>query len=151
MEPEYLLEIKEEFNLNVNELDNVASPDLPPAKQQKIDLTNPCYLKPFEHGWRRELVYRSTLDKNMRKNSDVYYFTPSGKCLRSMKMVKQNLKTTGLTMDDFTFYKAPLGVNDPNKEVIRDAKKKGWSRKKGAKKKEQRPSPEISSPDWQSS
>lgn len=28
-----------------------------------------------------------------------------------------------LTIDNFTFFKEPIGLNDPEKEVIRDAKR----------------------------
>jgi hypothetical protein len=34
-----------------------------------------------------------------------------------------SVTTSKLTIDNFTFFKEPLGVNDPNKEIIRDAKK----------------------------
>lgn len=106
---------------------NAASPGTPHAKKQKlaVDLSNPCYLRPFEYGWKRELVYRATLDSNMKRNSDVYYYAPSGKKVRSMREVAENLKNTELTLDDFTFFKEPLNVNDPEKEIIRDAKMKG--------------------------
>lgn len=108
-------------------LSNTASPGTPHAKKQKlsIDLSNPIYLKPFEYGWKRELVYRATLDSNMKRNGDIYYYTPAGKKLRSMREVADNLKNKELTLEDFTFFKEPLGLNDPEKEVIRDAKMKG--------------------------
>lgn len=108
-------------------LGNVASPGLPHPKKQKLatDITNPCYLKPLELGWKRELVYRATFDNNLRRNGDVYYYTPSGKKVRSMREVAQNLQNSDLTLDDFTFFKEPVGINDPEKEIIRDAQRKG--------------------------
>lgn len=108
-------------------LGNVASPGTPHTKKQKltVDITNPCYLKPLDHGWKRELVYRATLDSSMKRNGDVYYYTPAGKKVRSMREVAENLKNKELTIDDFTFFKEPLGANDPEKEIIRDAKIKG--------------------------
>lgn len=127
-----------------------------PAKRPKVvvDLTNPCYLKPFEYGWKRELVFRATLDTNMKRTGDVYYYTPGGKKVRSMREVSENLKNKELTVDDFTFYKEPLGVNDPEKEIIRDAKIKGvvtpGSTKKQTPKvktpKEKPTSPKMSTP-----
>lgn len=117
-------------------LSNISSPGTPHSKKQKlvVDLTNPIYQKPFEHGWKRELVYRATLDSNMKRNGDVYYYTPSGKKVRSMREVAENLKNKELTLDDFTFFKEPLGLNDPEKEVIRDAKMKGGGTPGGPKK-----------------
>lgn len=100
------------------------SPSGPPSKKQKapVDLTNPNFLKPFQFGWKRELVYRATSDNTSKRNGDIYYYTPSGKKVRSMREVSENLKNKELTMDDFTFYKEPIGLDDPDKEIIRDAK-----------------------------
>lgn len=112
----------------------VSSPGTPHKKQKlAVDLTNPIYLKPFEYGWKRELVYRATLDTNMKRNGDVYYYTPGGKKVRSMREVAENLKNKELTLEDFTFFKEPLGVNDPEKEIIRDAKMKGGGTPVGKK------------------
>ncbi|KAK9728026.1 F-box-like [Popillia japonica] len=96
------------------------------SKRQKfpVDLTNPNYLKPFQFGWKRELVYRATTDSTMKRNGDIYYYTPNGKKVRSMREVSENLKNKELSLDDFTFYKEPLGLDDPEKEIIRDAKVK---------------------------
>lgn len=103
---------------------NVVTPS--PAKKLKVavDLTNPNYMKPFKFGWKRELVYRSTSDNSMKRNGDIYYYTPSGKKVRSMREVSENLKDKDLTLDDFTFFKEPLGCDDPEKEIIRYAKLK---------------------------
>lgn len=95
-------------------------------KKQKIstDLSDPKYLKPFKFGWKRELVWRATNDNNSRRNGDIYYYTPSGKKVRSMREVAENLKNKELTLDNFTFFKESLGIDDPDKEIIRDAKNK---------------------------
>lgn len=101
------------------------SPSTPAVKKSKppVDLSNPCYLKPFKYGWKRELVYRATNDINTNKrNGDIYYYTPNGRKVRSMREVSENLKNKELTLDDFTFFKEPLGIDDPEKEIIRDAK-----------------------------
>lgn len=98
----------------------------PASKKSKVnvDLTNPNYLKPFKYGWKRELVYRATSDNSTKRNGDIYYYTPSGKKVRSMREVSEHLKNKELTLDDFTFFKEPLGLDDPEKEIIRDAKYK---------------------------
>ncbi|XP_018324716.1 proteoglycan 4 isoform X2 [Agrilus planipennis] len=67
-----------------------------------VNLNNPDFLKPFQYGWKRELVYRATTDNLNKRNGDIYYYTPS----------------------------EPLGLNDPEKETIRDAKVKSGSEKK---------------------
>uniref|UniRef100_A0A1Y1KBL8 MBD domain-containing protein n=1 Tax=Photinus pyralis TaxID=7054 RepID=A0A1Y1KBL8_PHOPY len=106
------------------------SPSTPTMKKSKptVDLSNPCYLKPFKYGWKRELVYRATSDFNTNKrNGDIYYYTPNGRKVRSMREVSENLKNKELTLDDFTFFKEPLGIDDPEKEIIRDAKMKSAS------------------------
>ena len=102
------------------------SPTQPLAKKQKliVDITNPSYKKPFQLGWKRELVYRATSDSSPKRNADIYYYTPSGKKVRSMREVSENLKSKDLTLDNFTFYKEPIGLNNPEKEIIRDAKLK---------------------------
>ncbi|KAI4463566.1 methyl-cpg dna binding [Holotrichia oblita] len=110
---------------------STSSPSGHSSKRQKfpVDLTNPNYLKPFQFGWKRELVYRATTDSTMKRNGDIYYYTPNGKKVRSMREVSENLKNKELSLDDFTFYKEPLGLDDPEKEIIRDAKVKYGSTK----------------------
>lgn len=97
-----------------------------PLKKQKVstDLSDPKYLKPFKYGWKRELVWRATNDTNSKRNGDIYYYTPSGKKVRSMREVAENLKNKELSLDNFTFFKESLGIDDPEKEIIRDAKNK---------------------------
>nr|XP_022919124.1 uncharacterized protein LOC111427960 isoform X3 [Onthophagus taurus] len=102
------------------------SPLFSSSKKRKVqvDLNNPNFLKPFEFGWKRELVYRATSDSLTKKQGDIYYYTPAGKKVRSMREVSENLDEKELTLDNFTFYKEPLGLDDPDKEIIRDAKLK---------------------------
>lgn len=69
-------------------------------------------------------MYRATYDNLLKRNCDIYYFTPGGKKVRSMREVAENLKNKELTLDDFSFTKEPLGLDDPEKEIMRDAKYK---------------------------
>ena len=79
------------------------------------------HVKPFEFGWKRELVYRAGSDpKQPKRNGEVYYYTPNGKKLRSMREIQENLKEP-LQIDCFTFMKEPVGVG-PEFEIVRDAK-----------------------------
>lgn len=83
------------------------------------DMSNPAYKKPFKYGWRRELVYRANSELGPKRNGDIYYFTPDGKKVRSMREVLENLKNKELSTENFTFYKEPLGM-DPELEIIRN-------------------------------
>lgn len=98
-----------------------------PTKSSRIDITaNPNYLKPFEHGWKREVVYRANLDNNQKRTiGDIYYWAPNGKKLRSMREIAENLKNKELALEDFTFSKDSLGLDDPEREIIRDARAMG--------------------------
>lgn len=93
-------------------------------RNKTVNMCAPAYLKPFKCGWKRELVYRSTSDNPHKPMGDIYYYTPNGKKLRSMREISENIKNCDLTLENFTFFKEPLGVDDPEKEIIRDAKVK---------------------------
>ncbi|XP_049795818.1 uncharacterized protein LOC126210592 isoform X2 [Schistocerca nitens] len=93
------------------------------SKKLSIDLSNPAFRKPLDMGWKREIVFRSAGGSSTKGLADVYYFTPSGKKVRSNREMMENLEGTDLTLDNFTFTKEPLGINDPDKEVIRDARR----------------------------
>ena len=43
-------------------------------------------------GWRREVVYRATVDPGTKTLCDVYYYTPDGKKLRSGREVAEYCK-----------------------------------------------------------
>ncbi|XP_063875442.1 mucin-17-like [Scylla paramamosain] len=76
--------------------------------------------KPLMKGWIRELVQRIV---SASSNKDVYYHTPEGKKLRSSVEVDKYLETmriTGLTRENFTFYRAELGFGEPF-EIVRNA------------------------------
>ncbi|EFA01707.1 uncharacterized protein LOC664527 isoform X2 [Tribolium castaneum] len=104
----------------------------PKKSRVTVDMSDPKYRKPFLHGWKRELVYRATFDNPNKRNGDIYYYSPTGKKIRSMRELTEVLKgSKELTVDNFTFYKEPLGLDDPEKEIIRDAK--AWNKKTPAK------------------
>ncbi|XP_072947919.1 uncharacterized protein [Epargyreus clarus] len=92
------------------------------GRRSTTEMSSPALRVPLERGWRRELVYRAALDSHSRRNADIYYYTPAGKKLRSTREVSENLSGTGLTLENFSFFKEPLGIDDPEKEIIRDAK-----------------------------
>lgn len=79
------------------------------------------------------MVYRGTISTSKRNTGDVYYYTPNGKKLRSMREIAENLKNKELTLEDFTFVKESLGVDDPEKEIVRDALKSTNDGKAGKK------------------
>lgn len=96
------------------------------AKQRKpIAPVNPndeAFKVPFKFGWKRELVYRAHLGSSKDKG-EVYYITPAGKKLRTRNDIVMALHD-GLTMDNFTFIKDPVG-GSPDEEIIRSAKTYG--------------------------
>ncbi|XP_076247077.1 uncharacterized protein LOC143187029 isoform X2 [Calliopsis andreniformis] len=99
------------------------SPVTATPKQKVVDMANPAYKEPFKYGWKRELVFRGSSDSSVKRMADIYYYTPQGKKVRSFREVAEFLNTKELTIDNFTFFKEPIGVNDPEKEIIRDAKR----------------------------
>ncbi|XP_073962644.1 uncharacterized protein isoform X2 [Choristoneura fumiferana] len=92
------------------------------GRRATTEMSSPLLRVPLERGWKRELVFRAALDQHSRRNADIYYYTPQGKKLRSTREVSEHLSGTGLTLENFSFFKEPLGVDDPEKEIIRDAK-----------------------------
>ncbi|XP_018346112.1 PREDICTED: uncharacterized protein LOC108750824 [Trachymyrmex septentrionalis] len=95
----------------------------PGGRHKNVDMSNPLYKEPFKYGWKRELVYRASNDSSSKKMADIYYYTPAGKKVRSFREVAESLNSKELTIDNFTFFKEPIGLNDSEKEVIRDAKR----------------------------
>lgn len=117
------ISIKEEPLVGSTHSVNIKDNDSTSRKTKMVDLADPKYLKPFKYGWRRELVWRATYEQTKQRIGDIYYYTPQGKKVRSMREVSENLKNRELSLDNFSYFKAPLGLNDPEKEIIRDAKK----------------------------
>ncbi|KAL0811741.1 hypothetical protein ABMA28_009179 [Loxostege sticticalis] len=102
--------------------DAASSPLNRGSRRATTEMSSPLLRIPLERGWKRELVYRAALDAHSRRNADIYYYTPQGKKLRSTREVSEHLSGTGLTLENFSFFKEPLGVDDPEKEIIRDAR-----------------------------
>ncbi|KAF7266799.1 hypothetical protein GWI33_019906 [Rhynchophorus ferrugineus] len=108
---------------------SITSPPLPYKKQRfsgvKENLQDSKFLKPFKFGWKRELVWRST-STTLKPIGDIYYYTPHGKKIRSFRELADHLNgnSKNLTIENFSFTKEPLGLDDPEKEIIRDAKVK---------------------------
>ncbi|XP_076311507.1 uncharacterized protein LOC143225625 isoform X1 [Tachypleus tridentatus] len=82
--------------------------------------------KPFELGWKREIVYRSSTENNINRKStrliDVYYLTPSGQRLRSMREVSNYISAHpqfGITVGCFTF--ANISISYMPYEIQRQA------------------------------
>ncbi|XP_050300871.1 proteoglycan 4-like [Anthonomus grandis grandis] len=122
------IQIKEEpldIEVKKNHLPVVRSPGLPKkgsrSSTSKEDLQDPKYQKPFKFGWKRELVWRST-SNSLKRLGDIYYYTPAGKKVRSFRELSDHLNNKSLSLDNFSFTKESLGVNDPEKEIIRNAK-----------------------------
>ncbi|XP_022168190.1 uncharacterized protein LOC111032231 isoform X4 [Myzus persicae] len=101
------------------------------GRKINVDISDAIYKLPFEHGWKRELVYRtsgeSTILNRANRNGDVYYYSPSNRKLRSLREIQEQLDISAdkdLTIESFTFLKQPIGMNDRSKELIRDANSK---------------------------
>merc|ERR1712071_301933 len=94
-------------------------------------------MEPFENGWRREVVYRATVDPGTKTLCDIYYYAPDGKKLRSGREVAMHLEklSSRLSIANFTFFKEAIGI-DTNQELVRYAKKRGANDVKEGVKKE---------------
>ncbi|XP_029342055.1 uncharacterized protein LOC100571019 [Acyrthosiphon pisum] len=96
------------------------------GKKINVDISDAIYKLPFKHGWKRELVYR-TSGQSTICNGDVYYYSPTNQKLRSLREIQEQLDILSdedLTIESFTFIKKPIGINDRSKELIRDANSK---------------------------
>ncbi|XP_026806402.1 uncharacterized protein LOC113549344 [Rhopalosiphum maidis] len=98
------------------------------AIKNKSVISDAIFKLPFDHGWKRELVYRTSGESAVtpaNRSGDVYYYSPNGQKLQSLRDIQEQLDIlsdkTSLTIDCFTFLKQPIGVNDKSKELIRDA------------------------------
>uniref|UniRef100_A0AAR5P446 MBD domain-containing protein n=2 Tax=Dendroctonus ponderosae TaxID=77166 RepID=A0AAR5P446_DENPD len=105
-------------------LENASSgPSLPKRNRNsfpKENIQDPKYFKPFKFGWRRELVWRST-PSDTRKKGSIYYYTPTGKKVRTFRELSDHLTGKNLTLDNFSFSKELLGIDDPLKELSRES------------------------------
>lgn len=60
----------------------------------KAGVKNEAYKKPFEQGWKRELVYRGVGETSQgKRKADIYYFAPNNKKLRSMVEIDRHRKS----------------------------------------------------------
>lgn len=89
------------------------------------NISSPLLKAPFKDGWRREVVYRATVDPGTKTLCDVYYYAPDGKKLRSGREVSEYLDKTvsPYTVENFTFFKEPIGM-DAQQEMLRHAKQR---------------------------
>ncbi|XP_028044443.1 uncharacterized protein LOC113558251 [Rhopalosiphum maidis] len=94
---------------------------------KNYDIRDAIFKIPFEHGWKRELVYRTSGESGVvtraNRSADVYYYSPNGQKLKSLRDIKEQLDIssdkTSLTIESFTFVTKPIGINDKSKELIR--------------------------------
>lgn len=102
------------------------------------------FLKPFHYGWKREVVMRGLDTSPNTAQYDVYYWPPeprAAKCRSKPDLVKHFAKydSNGLTTDNFIYNRKPLGLNNPEFEIIRrcrrDAKALQKKTRKQSKKK----------------
>lgn len=97
----------------------VETPKPPPPLQKPSSPHDEFYRKPFDYGWKRELVWRANPETSKDK-ADVYFITPSGKKLRTKADIMPYLEGD-LTIEHFCFIREPLGVG-PELELVRSAK-----------------------------
>ncbi|KAM7346704.1 uncharacterized protein ACRADG_006513 isoform 2-T2 [Cochliomyia hominivorax] len=90
----------------------------PPARKP-LSPQDEFYRKPFEYGWKRELVFRANPEQSKDK-ADVYFISPAGKKLRARNEIIPLLEGD-LTIDHFCFMREPLGAG-PEVEIVRSAK-----------------------------
>lgn len=104
-------------------------PNIEPKVSRKMKQNTSLLLEPFKYGWRREVVYRATVDPGTKTLCDVYYYSPDGKKLRSGREVAMHLEKVNshLGIDNFAFFKDPIGI-DSNQELVRHAKKRSMKK-----------------------
>lgn len=94
-----------------------------PKIKLSAEISSDEFVKPFENGWKREVIYRSLPGCNPKSNNaSVYYITPAGERLRSKKQIELHL-TESLHINMFTLAKQSIGHAN---EVIRTALGKGY-------------------------
>ncbi|KAL9872022.1 uncharacterized protein ACN427_012070 isoform 2-T2 [Glossina fuscipes fuscipes] len=101
--------------INTTSADTVAGP----IGKKILSPQDSYYKKPFEYGWKRELVWRANLEASKDK-ADVYFISPAGKKLRARSDIVPLLEGD-LTIDHFCFVREPLGAG-PELETVRSAK-----------------------------
>ncbi|KAF0307693.1 hypothetical protein FJT64_021005 [Amphibalanus amphitrite] len=90
---------------------------------KEITLKGPL-AEPFKHGWRREVVRRSTFNSGKNRHRfDCYYYMPNGKKLRSKREVEDALEALDdedMDISNFSFAHQLVGVGPPH-ESMREA------------------------------
>ncbi|RWS28494.1 ras-related protein Rab-1A-like protein, partial [Leptotrombidium deliense] len=88
-----------------------------------------AFKKPFEMGWRREVVLRGTVTNSGKKIGDVYYFSPDKRVkLRSyveMGLYLKKHQNCDLEPENFTFARQP--IYKAPEEIVRHAMQRGGS------------------------
>ncbi|XP_026819526.1 uncharacterized protein LOC113558242 [Rhopalosiphum maidis] len=95
------------------------------GRKMNYDIRDAIFKLPFKHGWKREIVYRSSVESGVvtraNRSGDVYYYSPNGQKLKSLRDIKEQLDIssdkTSLTIESFTFVTKPIGINDKSKEL----------------------------------
>lgn len=108
---------------SLDTLPNNIEAEIIPVDGHKVDMSNALYKEPFKFGWKREMVYKTGNDSTPKRTADIYYLSPKGKKVKSLREVAECLTTKELTLDNFTFHREAIGVDDPALEIIRDAKR----------------------------
>jgi len=118
-------EEEEEGDQEIKVIKEIKVTNNEPKVAKRIKQGSPMLLEPFKNGWRREVVYRATVDPGTKTLCDVYYYAPDGKKLRSGREVAMHLQKVNshLSIDNFAFFKDPIGI-DSNQELVRSAKKR---------------------------
>lgn len=76
------------------------------------------FYKPFQYGWKREVVCG-------KDNVEIFYINSVGQKFRTKNEIDSVLKEDELDIDMFSFAKKPLGFDE---ELVRHATSKGYSR-----------------------
>ncbi|XP_005180462.2 uncharacterized protein LOC101898876 isoform X2 [Musca domestica] len=97
----------------------VQTPNSTAVTKKPLSPQDEFYKKPFDFGWKRELVWRANIETSKDK-ADVYFISPAGKKLRARNEIIPLLEGD-LTIDHFSFAKEPLGAG-PEFEIVRSAK-----------------------------
>jgi len=99
---------------------HTAGPLVPKPSAFELEMAVENLRRHKSPGWKRVVKY----DRTKKEVIDVKYITPRQEELKYIRAVEGYLyHDEDLTVDNFTFEKVKLGVNDPEKEVITFGKK----------------------------
>ena len=112
--------------------DETGDPDKLPGDGAEKEI-QPDFLVPFNFGWRREVVFRQARRAGI-PNCDIYYIPPQDGCYHTRKAQRkrrskkdqeryfQDFPDDDLSVENFDYFKKPLGLNNAAYEVVRQAK-----------------------------